>query len=187
MKCRQADELMMAYLDGILTQEKAQELNIHLQNCDLCVESFYAYEQIKQELNEIVITEAPHGFTQRVMATVAEIDPQYEVQANPIENLAGIVWGMFSIFFGVGILLLMYQQEILNLLLSHPLTSSWIGQFIPTFDLLRDSIQGIQSNLIGIKEFIIQMIESGRNLLTVSLVVLGIVQYKIYRKEKVKI
>lgn len=187
MKCRQADELMMEYLDGVLTEEKAQQLNQHLKSCDSCVETFYAYEQIKEELNDMVMIEAPHEFTQEVMAAVALIEPQYEVQINPIENITGIVWGMFSICFGVGILLFMYQQEILTALLGHPLTSSWVGQFIPAFDLLGEYLQQLQSNLAGIKEFLQQIVENGKNLLIASLVLLGIVQYKIYRKEKVEI
>lgn len=188
MKCRQADELMMNYLDGILSKDKAYQLNQHLQQCDACVETFYAYEQIKKELHQMNIVEAPIGFTEQVMGRIEEIKPQYDLQKEmPMENITGIVWGIFSILFGVGVLLVIYQQEILSFLLSYPYTSSWIGQFIPTFDLLTQYLQQLQKNMSGIIVSIRQIVENGKTLLALILVALGMVQYRIYRKEKVEV
>ena len=105
----------------------------------------------------------------------------------PMENITGIVWGIFSILFGIGVLLVIYQQEILSFLLSYPYTSSWIGQFIPTFDLLTQYLQQLQKNMSGIIVSIRQIVENGKTLLALILVVLGMVQYRIYRKEKVEV
>ncbi|NLP46364.1 MAG: hypothetical protein GX347_04860 [Epulopiscium sp.] len=188
MKCEHADELMMNYLDGVLSKDQAYQLNQHLQKCDSCVETFYAYEQIQEEFKKMSVVEVPEDFTRNVMSKINKITPQYHLEPQScIENINGIVWGIFSILFGIGVLLVMYQQELLQFLLNNPYTASWIGQFIPTFDLLADYLVQLQHNINEVFVFVQKIMGNIKNVLIFILIVLGVVQYQIYRKEKVEI
>ncbi len=52
MKCRQAQELMGAYLYGDLAPEEMRELRLHAQDCALCREDLAARGRVVSSLSD---------------------------------------------------------------------------------------------------------------------------------------
>ncbi|HHW66418.1 MAG: hypothetical protein PWP07_1932 [Epulopiscium sp.] len=188
MECNHADKLMMKYMDGILTMEEAQKLNFHITECESCRESFFTYQMVMDELRDESAMKAPDGFESEVMAKIKDIEIDYKLkEPMPIENISAMLWGVFSLLFGIGVLLCIYNQPVLKFLLENPYTKDWAQAMIPTMDLLNEYINDIKTKL---QEFV----SDGGQIFTVVkmiavpvLTVLASIKYYIYRKKKVEI
>ena len=74
MKCRQAQQLLSAYLDGELAAAQAAALETHLPACSACRQELEALRAISESLGEILRrVEPPADLLDRVMARVREI------------------------------------------------------------------------------------------------------------------
>ncbi len=75
MKCNQANELIMKYMDGTLTKEETITLNQHLALCERCKQEFDIFNQmlIGFEVDEIEEVDLGVEFTQSVMEEVYTI------------------------------------------------------------------------------------------------------------------
>lgn len=187
MDCNQADKLIMKYMDGVLSIEEANKLNLHIAECDSCREGFFAYQMMMEELQDNIL-EAPDGFETKVMERIKDIDLDYKIKETmPIENITAMIWGTFSLLFGIGVLLFIYRQPVLEYLLQNPYTGDWAQAMVPTVDILSAYINDVKNKFEDILSNGNQIITSLRMVLVPALAVLGSIQYYIYRKKKVEI
>lgn len=188
MKCNKSDHLIMKYMDGILTIEEARQLNHHINECDDCREEFFTYQRMIEALQDGQVYEAPENFEVQVMNSIKDIELDYEIKETiSVETVKAMVWGLFSLIFGLGILLVLYKQPIIEYLLANPYVGDWASAMIPTVDILSvyisDTKKELQSILVN-SEYILTTL---RLILIPILAVIGAVHYYIYRKEKVEI
>ena len=183
---------MMKYMDGILSIQQAKELNTHLQMCEICKEEFYAYEMITQEFEVTGMLQAPIDFEAVVMEKIKDIEPDYLVKASKekqvaaMDNLLGMVWGVFSFLFGIGMLLFMYRDSILDYLINNSYVGKWVQSFVPTVSVLSEYIGQIQQTATSLITPVQELISSSKMALATILVVLGVIQYVLYHREKVE-
>jgi hypothetical protein len=188
MKCSKADQLMMKYMDGILSMEEAKQLNLHLTECDACKEEFFAYQKMIDVLQDGQFYKAPDDFESTVMNRIKDIEVEYEIKKTvPIETISAIVWGFFSLIFGIGVLLVLYRQPVLEYLVQNPYLGEWANSMIPAMDILSAYINDFKTEMTNILGTIKYIFEVLRLILIPIVAVLGVVKYYIYRKEKVEI
>jgi hypothetical protein len=74
LKCRQAQQLLSAYLDGELAAAQAAALETHLAACSACRQELEALRALSESLGEILRrVEPPADLLDRIMARVREI------------------------------------------------------------------------------------------------------------------
>ena len=150
MNCRQADALMMKYMDGVITEEEARQLNEHLLHCQECRDSFRIYDMMLQEFSVTQPCLAPEGFECQVLAKITEIsESQYQVTYTIASKIKGIVWGTFTVLFGAGALLVFYQEPIMRSLIESPYVGQYIRKFIPVshaVDTHKDTFLSVANN-----------------------------------------
>lgn len=188
MNCNQVDHLIMKYMDGILAMEEAHKLNLHITECDACREEFFTYQTMIEELQDFTVVEAPKEFEAQVMEKINMIEMEYiQKQAVSMENITAMVWGAFSLLFGIGVLLFIYRQSVLEYLIQSPYMGDWIQIMIPAVNMLSSYLNDIRKEVEDIlyngKEIIIYL----KITLSSILGVLGVVKYYIYRKKKVEV
>lgn len=54
MECKQAEVLISGYLDNELTQQDAQQVRVHLDNCEACRTIFHELKQLKAQMGQLV-------------------------------------------------------------------------------------------------------------------------------------
>ncbi|NLM13667.1 MAG: hypothetical protein GX209_07970 [Epulopiscium sp.] len=188
MECNHADKLIMKYMDGILSMEEAQKLNFHITECESCRESFFTYQMVMDELRDEAVYEAPDGFEAAVMAKIKDIEVDYKLkEPMSMENITAMLWGMFSLLFGIGVLLCIYSQPILDYLLGNPYTMDWAQAMIPTVEVLAVYVNDIKTRLQELVSSGSQILTSLKMIAIPVLVVLASIKYYIYRKQKVEL
>ncbi len=132
MKCSEAEQLMMKYMDSELSEKDAKELNSHLLVCNECKESFYIYDSLMGDLKLLPDFEAPADFEYNVMAQIKKLsDDEYEVNYSVRNKIAGAIWGTFSILFGTGTLLVLYREPLMTSLINNPYIGDSVAKLIP--------------------------------------------------------
>ncbi len=114
MDCTKAGELMMRFMDHMLTDEEAKELGLHMDVCPACKEDFLVYDIIMTGFEELPIVSAPEGFEETVMQQIAEL-PQEEAASrmlNGIEHIVYAICGSFLVLAGIAFLIVMNKDAI---------------------------------------------------------------------------
>jgi len=70
MDCVKAEEMMMRFMDGELTDAESAELTAHTEICAACAENFHAYEKIMNAFADAPEIFAPDGFEAAVMQKI---------------------------------------------------------------------------------------------------------------------
>ncbi len=75
MNCNNANELMMKYMDGVLTKEESMDLRQHLEICEKCKQEFDVFTQMLDGFEEDVIhiPNLDNDFNKKVMNEVQSI------------------------------------------------------------------------------------------------------------------
>jgi len=121
MDCNAAEKLMMSYMDGEMTEKEAESLQHHICQCSNCKEDFFLYDSLVADMEFIPVFEAPSGFEDQVMASIAEL-PLWE-EKTLVEKERGFWKRLVAIFtgiFGVGLVILWNSEWILNSLAQNP-------------------------------------------------------------------
>lgn len=186
MECDRAGDLMMLYMDKALPEDEAKLLNQHLRSCDSCKEDFYAYDKILSELSIQKVYSPPEGFEDAVMEKIRSLDFKRPLVANR-DSLVCIIWGVFSILFGIGFLATMYKEAIIDYLSS----SGNLSGFVQTLAPISEYAIGLSTDLnLAVTAFganLAGMVSPFRYVLLSVFFVLAGVQYFIHRKNKVEI
>ena len=183
MDCENANLLLMKYMDSALSETEADLLAKHLDSCDKCQEDFNVYDEMMGGF-PIETTIAPDNFESLVMAKIRELpEPKY---ANS-DSMLCVVWGVFSVLFGLGFLAVINREAIIQSISANPAlsgyadilisVSNFVERFVYAFTNAADSFFVAASGYIA----------SSRYLLMLIVAVLVMVQYVIYKKNKVEV
>jgi predicted anti-sigma-YlaC factor YlaD len=86
--------LLSAYLDGELSSEERERIELHLEKCETCREALDQESQFLQQIGAIRNIEPPLDFTEAVMARVAQ-QPAFQPPAEvPWRKVAGWSFGL---------------------------------------------------------------------------------------------
>jgi hypothetical protein len=62
-----SEEIVIAYIDGFLSEEQNKDAKVHLENCEVCREQLEIFTSLKDILSAENIIEAPAGLTNSIM------------------------------------------------------------------------------------------------------------------------
>ena len=174
MDCRRANELIMKYMDSEINENEALELHNHTEICDECRGMFALYSEIMDGFDMIDEIEAPSGFEDDVMAGIANVVPGYRQSFTM--NLGCIILSVFSALAGLGTLLVIWREYIMEYMVNTPGLDKYTGnfQYISGYlDRLGNSLVSlIQSVQLGTVQYAVEI-----QLAVVLSVILGILIY----------
>lgn len=187
MKCDEAENYMMKYMDGDITQEEANYLNEHLLHCYLCKENFLVYEQVQKELETMPLFEAPEGFEISVMTKIVQISENgYEIEYSLKHKVWGFIWGTFTVLFGTGTILAFYRQPIMDSLARNPYFSEKIAHLIPVSNQIAQQGEAIKTIAGETMAAVNTVLTNAASILLAVLTVICAIQcYLLYKRKKV--
>lgn len=140
-ECRAADILFMKYLDHTLTKEDSEKLHDHIGSCKKCKADFTAYESFAVLDNEIF--EAPDGFVESVMAKLESVP----MKKTSSDSAVYTAWAVFSVLFGIGLLLFLNKNSIISVLESIPSLAAY-AEIIKPLSAITDNFVGSVSGSV---------------------------------------
>ncbi|NLK21861.1 MAG: zf-HC2 domain-containing protein [Epulopiscium sp.] len=188
MNCNKVDHLIMKYMDGTLTKGEAKDLNSHIVGCSSCKEEFFIYQRVIEGMENDKAIEAPVDFEVGVMEKIKNIEIDYRPKkTTSLETIKAMVWGIFSLMFGIGVLLFIYRESFLEYMLQNPYIGHWAKVIVPTAYVLSSYIDQIKNEIGDILIYSKPLISSLRVVVISILTVLLGIQYYIYRRKKVEL
>jgi len=145
MECSKANELMMKYMDGAISEPEAERLHKHIAQCEDCKADFLVYDEIVSGFSTLDETPAPDGFTEAVMTKIESLatESASAKAAVTADNILVTVWGVFSVLFGLGFALTMNREAISAFLANHPAFSGYMEVLAPFGARAGDFASGI--------------------------------------------
>jgi len=182
MECEKANDLMMKYMDGILTESEADLLNKHIKTCNRCKEDFLAYDAIMDDFSEMTLSEPPEGFELRVMSIIKQLP---EAGLKSVNRALYGVLGVFSVLLGIGIILDMNKEQLLNWMDQYPRLKPLLDIYAPISAAAGNISLEVTAALSQAMSYLQQVISG---LYYVPLLLFGVLtaaQFVIYRRERV--
>lgn len=136
MNCDKSNLYMMKYIDGDITEEEAKRLNEHILCCEKCKKDFEIYDNILKDFAFIPEFEAPEGFENEVMQKISALNG---IEIYTFKNkIMSIIWGLFTIIFGSGAMLLFYRESIIKSLSQTQYFAEKISNFLPISEKIEE-------------------------------------------------
>ena len=182
MDCDKATDLMMKYMDGVLSEAEAASLNGHITECAQCKEDFLAYDGIMGNFSGMTLCEPPEGFELRVMSIIRQLP---EMGLKSVHRSLYGVLGVFSFLLGLGIILDMNKDAALDWMGRYPQFKPLLDVYAPVSEAVRNISHQVSLALSMVSSYL-QQVSSG--LYYVPLLIFGVLaaaQFIIYRKERV--
>jgi len=151
MNCKNSEKLIMNYMDNILSERDAIKLNEHLRQCNECKEAFTVYEMMIHEFQSFENVAVPSHFEQELMVKINALEPGCLTQ-KPIamEWVNSIIWGIFTVLFGSGILLNVYNDKIMSYISQNQTVSEFYKMVSPTGNIIIKHINQMFNYIQGI-------------------------------------
>jgi len=72
MKCNKYQELISAYIDGMLSLQEEEQLKVHMQECADCEATYHALKQIVGGCKQLEMLKVPEDFHEQLMSRIGE-------------------------------------------------------------------------------------------------------------------
>ena len=182
MECEKANDLMMKYMDGTLSESEAFSLNRHIKTCGQCEEDFLMYDSILDDFSGMTLSEPPEGFELRVMSIVRQL-PEVGVKSAH-RSLYGVL-GVFSVLLGLGIILDMNKEPLLNFMSQYRQLKPLLDIYAPVAAAVRDVSLRVSAAVTQALSYAQQLSSGLYYVLLLLFGILAAAQYVIYRKERI--
>jgi ribose/xylose/arabinose/galactoside ABC-type transport system permease subunit len=179
--CELASIYMMKFMDGVITDEEAAQLNKHILTCKRCREDFIMYDQIMREFTKITLTEAPTDLEEKVMARIRCIPAQ--VTALPSERVLYGIWGVVSVLIAFGLIIGMNKDYLLNALSANSFFAPLVSFFTTASYVVSDYSTGVTDSFRYFLTQINHFAYHYQIIFLVAAVLLASVQVFLYRKK----
>ena len=183
MECEGAELLLMKYMDNTLAETETDPLNAHLESCGKCRGDFMIYDEILRELSHQTVY-APDNFEALVMDVIRKLPSDSKKFMSSADNLLCVVWGIFSVLFGLGFLAVMNRESIIGYLSDNPSLKAYADFLIPVSRFADAAAASLMSAADTLVTDVSAYISSSRYILMLIVGVLIMVQYVIYKKNK---
>ena len=151
---------------------------------DMDAEVDLLLDEVMQKLPEEEFL-APEGFEELVMRRIRAL-PEVRRGFNSLDSLLCVVWGAFSCLFGLGFLAVINRGAIMEYMTD----SAVLGEYAETFDTLSAYIDDAAAAAAAAAGNLIAAVSgyvtASRYVLMLIIAVLAMIQYVVYRKNKVK-
>lgn len=149
MKCIEANNYIMKYMDGEITSDEATTLNEHLLKCQSCKQEFDIYESMIVQFEALPNFEAPDGFELEVMTQITALSENiyqvdYQLKEKSADSLWKGIWGTFTVLIGAGTILVLYRDPIMASLAQNPYVGTQIQRMMPVADKVAQASQIIK-------------------------------------------
>lgn len=188
MDCRIANDLMMKYMDAILTKKEAEALNGHVCSCESCKEDFMLYGQLVDEFDEesAQLYEPPLDFEDCLMKKIDDIVPDY-CKVHSQDTVMGFIFGAFTMIFGAGIIVAMYKDEIMAAAGGYPFVATVMNGATVLANQIMLLGNELTAKLVYYFNNMNALIDTARyGILAIVVALIG-VQVFLYSKNKVKV
>lgn len=130
MNCERANELIMKYMDGTITENEAIQLNLHINECQTCKEEFAVYDSILEEFESFKYVEPPKGFDEAVMEKIHALPDVSYINEKSVYRT---IYSVFTALFAFAFFLWTFKAPLLNMLGKNPLFSEKVNQLFSVF------------------------------------------------------
>ena len=185
MDCREADELMMKYMDGTMSEEEALRLGSHVEPCINCKEAFAIYDMMIDDFSEFELIEAPKEFEAQVMEKINELPSASERMINHMDNVVNLMWGGCSVLLGIAALIATNRDLILNYMLENAYLASYAKVIQSNIEYFQNIFVNAENILYSMTTVFNAYVAESRYFILAIFAVLITIQIYIHRKEKV--
>ena len=190
-ECDKAHDLMMKYMDGELNEKEAAVLREHAAGCETCKADFEIYDFISGELNtggtgdrgRSPLHDAPPDFTENVMRVIVTLPTPKKVTKSGFERAAYIIAGVASMLFGLGFLLVLNRESIINYLSGIPALDGFMSAIVPITETVGEDMSGAVGGVYGMFLSVLHFMTEYRYLLVGLIAVLAAVQVIMYYRK----
>jgi hypothetical protein len=186
MECEKASGLMMQYMDKTLSEADAAKLNSHIKQCPACKEEFMVYDKILREFESTEVISAPDNFCEIVMEKIRALDFKRPVSTVK-DSMLCVIWGIFSVVLGLGLLASMYKDTVIEYLSSTGRFELFLKTLAPVSEYVNLFTGGLTSAFASLSTGLGALVSPVRLVLLVIFAVLAGVQYVIYKKNKAEV
>lgn len=71
MKCKELNNLIIDYIDGIFTNEQKKEFEDHLEKCKNCLSTYKYYIEVVKELQTLPKEKCPESVVERITDSIS--------------------------------------------------------------------------------------------------------------------
>ncbi|MDR1687577.1 MAG: zf-HC2 domain-containing protein [Clostridiales bacterium] len=186
MECEKASALMMQYMDKTLSEADAAKLNSHIKGCPVCKEEFMVYDKILREFETMEVISAPDDFCDTVMEKIRALD--FKRPASTVkDSMLCVIWGVFSVLLGLGLLASMYKDTVIEYLASTGRFDLFLKTLAPVTEYVNLFTEGLTNTFTSLSSGLSALVSPVRLTLLVIFAVLAGIQYVIYKKNKAEI
>ena len=190
MRCEQAGNLMMKYMDSLLSEKEAEKLNLHLLDCADCRADFHAYDQMveifAEEASDNLESALPDLFEQETMAMIEALGvlPNHYTKT---DNLLCMLWGGFSVLIGLGFGIALNKDAIGSLLADSPEGLQILRFFEPVSASVSSAANGVATAVSQGMAQAAGYVSASRWVLLVVFSCLAVTYFLVDRKKKMEI
>jgi hypothetical protein len=185
-ECERAHGLIMKYMDGELDESGAALLRDHASACADCKADFEIYDFISSELQDTGLTPAPESFVVDVMKIVSGLPQPKQLISNSFDRIMRIALGLFSILFGIGFLLVLNRESIIDYLHGVPAFEGIMETAVPAAESLGAGVNELAGNAYGAFINALEFVSDYRYILAGGIILLVVMQVILYRKRLVR-
>ncbi|MDR1067488.1 MAG: zf-HC2 domain-containing protein [Clostridiales bacterium] len=184
ISCAFANRIIMKYMDGRATEKELALLRAHAGECPSCGEDLELYGRLMTDFNQECLEEAPDGFDDAVMTKIAALDITRESVQARVESFMCCASGVFSALIGVGVLLFLNKEPLLNYLAGNErflnLIDVWASVSIFADRLSAGATAFMSSSAAAVAPYL----SNARPTLLVAALALGFTRYILYKRVK---
>jgi hypothetical protein len=173
----------MKYMDQTITEKEALALHEHLSECEECMEDFKIYDEIMMSFAEAPLETLADDFEDCVMEKIAACGVAYEKRSMAVDSFVTFVIGTVSVLFGLGFMLVVNREQIMNYLMTSALFGDYARAISPMVNVVIEYTQNfinIVSNFAGAAG---GLIADYKYVVLTGFVILLVAQYILRKKE----
>ena len=184
MECDTIDLLMMKHMDDTLEESEKRILHEHLETCGKCKNDFEIYNEMMNAFPGQTIY-APDNFEVLVMKKIRSLPVENKKISISLDSFLCLICGICFTLIGLLFIAVLNKDAVYAYLLSNPSLNIYINVFNNIIDYTEKFLASFYETSNLIMTSISGYINSSRYLLVLIISILFMVQYVIYKKNKI--
>lgn len=187
MACSKSDKLIMKYMDQTITKKEARLLHTHLSECNECMEDFKIYDEIMAGFAETPLETLADGFEDLVMEKISRCGVAYTKRASAVDSFVTFMIGAVSVLFGLGFMLVVNREQIMNYLLTSEIFGAYARAISPMVNVVIEYTNSFITTVSNFAGGVGSFVSEYKYVVLTGFVVLLIAQYVLRKKDKVEV
>lgn len=175
-------------MDSNISEKEALILKEHVGKCSVCYEDFLTYDEILDEFSSLDnILTAPVDFEDKIMAKIYALGDIYFPKESKYDGFMYAVWGGVSVLCGLGMLLILNKDVIINYFNSSPALNGYVKYFAPVENYVIQFKSNVEAIFNAVTSSVGAYTENLKFASFVAFIVLVMAQIFIYKRDKVEV